>query len=114
MSNKSISPILKPNLRIFFKLNQDLLSEDFIEKIGREEGGTEYVDAEIARDFGWTEEIMKARVGVALVDEDGDTIAEFKGGTALARAEKARSSAKVTFDIDVEEADEAEEAEEAE
>lgn len=97
--------VFKPQLRIFYKLDERLLSEEFIQKIGTEEGRVDYVDAEKARDFAWSEEIMEARIGAALVDEDGDILAEFKGPTALARAEAARGSVKVTFDMGIDTGD---------
>lgn len=114
MSNIAES-LYKPQLRIFYKLDERKLSPEFIDKVGREEGRTDYVDAEKARDLPWTEEIFDSRIGTALVDEDGDILAEFTGVTALARAEKARASVKVSFDVDIDlDEDEVQEEDESE
>lgn len=89
-----------PSLRIFRALDTNGLSEEFKDKIGAEEGAFDYVDGDKARDFAWTEEIMENTIGAALVDAEGNVLHEFDGPNALAKAESARSSARITFSID--------------
>jgi len=90
-----------PQLRIFRKLDVDGLSEEFIEKVGAEEGDFEYVDVDRARDGVYTDEIMEYTIGAALVDSEGSILHEWDGADAVARAERAKGSARVTIDMDV-------------
>lgn len=99
MANRTQS--LSDQLRVFRKLDVEALSEDFVEKIGIEEGNYEYVDADRARDFEWTEEIMATTIGAAVVDADGEIIAEFSGPDAVNKALGVRASAKMTFSLDL-------------
>lgn len=94
-----------PRLRVFRKLDVDALSEDFVEKILKDEGSVEYVDHDRARDLPFTEEIMATTIGAALVDSEGNILAEYPGSDAWKKAEKARSTARITFDIDLDEDD---------
>lgn len=100
-----INPSYAPALRIFRKLDTESLTQDFIDKVLPEEGSIEYVDSERARDYPYTEEIMETTVGVALVNEDGEILAEWEGKDAFAKANAARKTAKITFSVDVDVAD---------
>lgn len=91
---------LGPQLRVFRRLDVERLSPEFIEKIGEKEGTVEYVDADRARDWEWTDEIMQTTVGAALVDAEGNILAEFDGPDGWRKAERARATAKVTFELD--------------
>lgn len=97
--------VFKPKLRIFRQLDKSGLSEDFIATVGEAEGSIEYVDADRARDFGWTEEIMANTIAAVLVDDKGSIVARFDGPDGFKAAEKARTSARVVFDIDIPDAD---------
>lgn len=99
MANRTQS--LSDQLRVFRKLDVEALSEDFVEKIGIEEGNYEYVDADRARDYEWTDEIMATTIGAAVVDADGEIIAEFSGPDAVSKAMDVRASAKMTFSLDL-------------
>lgn len=93
--------VFLPQLRVFRKLDQRKLSDEFIETIGKAEGTTEWVDANRARDLGWTEEIMEATIGAALVDAQGQFVKTFDGPDGFILAEKAKASARVVFDYEV-------------
>lgn len=95
--------VFKPNLRVFRRLDVDRLSPEFIDYIGETEGSYEYVDANIGRDYGFTEEIMNTTVGAAIVDEQGNVIREYDGLDAWRLAEKAVAGARVTLGIEVDE-----------
>ena len=90
---------LAPKLRVFLELNYENLTSDFLSKVEVEEGRADYVDADRPRDLPYTEEIAENIIGAAVVDEEGNIVAQFKGATAFAKALRARSSAKVTFDV---------------
>lgn len=94
-----------PRLRVFRKLDVDKLTQDFLDKVEVEEGRADYVDADRPRDLPYTEEIIERTIGAALVDAEGNILAEFRGAEAVAKAEKARSSARVTFSVDVDDED---------
>lgn len=94
-----------PKLRIFRRLDVDRLSPEFIEKIGQDEGSVEYVDHDRPRDLGFTEEILEATVGAALVDSEGQILAEYNGPDAWRKVEKAKAGARITFDIDLDDDD---------
>lgn len=96
-----ITPVI-PNIRVFRRLDTSLLSTEFVEKVSVEEDDIEYVDANRARDAWQTEEIMEATLGAALVDAEGNVLAEFEGPDAYLKAEKAKASARVTFSMEIE------------
>lgn len=93
--------IFTPQLRVFRQLDQSKLTDEFKVTIGEAEGSTEWVDANRARDLGWTEEIMAATIGAALVDANGQFVKKFDGPDGFRVAEKARSSARVVFDYEL-------------
>lgn len=91
---------INPTLRIFAKLDASKLSDAFKEVIGDAEGSYEAVDWDLARDLPWTEEIMEAYTTFLVVDEAGEVLVEVD---SLPKAERVRSSAKVTFNLEVDE-----------
>lgn len=92
----------QPRLRIFRVLDEKRLSEAFVDANQRFEGGTlPYVDADRPRDVELTEEIMEATIGAVLVNTQGEVVAEFDGNDAVSKAERAKSSAKITFSLDL-------------
>jgi hypothetical protein len=99
--------VFLPQLRVFRRLDQRLLSPEAVEYFDQEEGSSQFVDSDRARNFEWTQEVMSATDGAALVDGDGNILYEFSGDDAVAKAEKARSSARMTFDLGIDNADEA-------
>jgi hypothetical protein len=102
---------LAPKLRVFLELDYSNLTPDFLAKVEVEEGRADYVDADRPRDLPYTEEILENVAGAVVVDEDGNIVAQFKGKTAFAKALRARSNARVTFDVKTDvESDEDDEA----
>lgn len=101
--------VFAPQLRVFRQLDVKKLSPDFIETVGAAEGSVEWVDAARARDQIWTEEIMDATIGAAIVDARGEFVKTFPGKDGFLAAEKSRSSARVVFDYDLVEETTAEE-----
>lgn len=93
--------VFQPKLRVFRQLNVSKLSKEFVAKLQIEEGGVEWVDANRARDLGWTEEVMSATIGAAIVDAEGNFLAKFTGKNATSKAEAARANARLTFSVDV-------------
>jgi hypothetical protein len=91
-----------PKLRVYRILDEDRLTEAFKDANLRHEGGTlPYVDGDRARDVELTEEIMETTVGAALVDQQGEIVAEFEGKDAVRKAEMARKTARITFSLDI-------------
>lgn len=66
-----------------------------------DEGNPEYVDGDRARDLEWTDEIVAHTIGAALVDDEGEIVTEFDGEDAVERAERARASARIVFNVDL-------------
>lgn len=93
--------IAVPRLRIFRELDVNSLSEEFIDAITKAEGTLPYVDADRPRDYPLTEEILENTVAAILVDPDGQVLGKFDGPEGWLAAEKAKSTARVTFDISV-------------
>ena len=67
-----------------------------------EAGNPDFVDAERVRDYIWTDEIVAATTGYALVDQQGQKLADFK---TLLEAETAKASARIVFDVRLADAD---------
>lgn len=86
---------LSQTLRVFRHLDTEAMSDEFKVTIGEREGGFEYVDAEVARDWEWTDEIMQITIGAALVDVEGNIVAEFDGPDGWKQAIEARAGAKM-------------------
>lgn len=95
------APFMQPALRVFLHLDTDALSDDFKEMVGETEGTYEWVDAGRARDFELTEEIMRARIGAALVDAQGSIVQTFDGPDGFKNAERAKASARIVFDYEI-------------
>lgn len=94
-----------PRLRVFRELDVSKLTKEFKEAIAAHEGADilPYVDANRPRDIGLTEEIMEHTIGAILVNPEGETLARFEGRDGWLKAEKARASARVTFNLDFDE-----------
>ena len=91
-----------PDLRTFRRLDADKLDPNVREKLEIEEGRADYVDGGLPRSFEITEEIMEFTTGAAVVSEEGEILAEFEGADAASRAERAMSTARVTYQMDFE------------
>lgn len=91
---------INPTLRIFAKLDTDKLSREFIETIGSAEGSYEAVDWDLARDLPWTEEVMSSVESFLVVDDEGNVLTEVD---TFAKADSVRRSARVTFQVEVDE-----------
>jgi hypothetical protein len=90
-------------LRVFRRLDPKLTTPAFKSFIRDNEGGNpEFLDGEVARDYIWTDEIVDSTVSFAVVGQGGDVLAEFK---TLDAAEKAKASAKVVFDVQLDDVD---------
>jgi hypothetical protein len=98
-----VHDVFKPDLRVFLRLDVDRLSNEFIEVIGDKEGNFEYVDADLGRDYEYTEEIMQTTIGAAIVDDQGNILREYEGDGAVDKARRAVSGAKVTLGLDIDE-----------
>lgn len=86
-------------LTIYRKLNPKITTDAFKAFITNDEAGNpDFVDGERVRDYVWTDEIVEATVGFAVVGQNGDILAEFP---SLEAAEKAKASAKVVFDVKI-------------
>lgn len=93
--------MLVPSLRIMRELDQSKLSPEAIDHFNRNEDGPEYVDHDRARSAEYTEEVMAATKSALLLDDAGRVVAKFPGASGWMKAEKARSSARVTFDVEI-------------
>lgn len=58
-----------------------------------------FIDNDHPRDYEHTEDIIKATVGFALIDEAGNIVGSFK---SLEEAEKAKAGARVVFTHEIE------------
>lgn len=93
--------VFQPKLRVFRQLDVGRLSKEFVSRLQIEEGSVEWVDANRARNLEWTEEVMSATIGAAIVDAEGNFLAKFTGKNATSKAETARANARLTFSVDV-------------
>ncbi len=84
-------------LTVYRRLNPKITTDAFKAYITEREGGDpNLVNGELPRDYVWTDEIVEATTGFAVVGQNGDVLAEFP---TLAAAENAKASAKVVFDV---------------
>lgn len=90
---------LRPDLRIFAKLDTGKLTKEFKEVIAKAEGTFEAVDLDRPRDLPWTQEIMASIDSYLVVDEDGEVLVEVD---TFEKADRVRRSAKVTFAVELE------------
>lgn len=92
----------QPKLRVFRELDEERLTEAFVDANQRFEGGTlPYVDVDRPRDVELTEEIMETTIAAVLVDTEGNIVARFEGEDAWQQAERARATARITFSLDI-------------
>ena len=90
----------KPALTIYRVLERSLLSPEFIEHVKTAEHAADptFVENDRPRDYLWSDEIVAATKAFALVDQNGNRVAEFP---TLVEAEAAAASATVTFGVQV-------------
>ena len=86
------------------------LTPDTMDEVYKQEGEEPYfmaadeadvylVDNDVPRDIAYTEELMEQTLGFAIVDNRGRVHKKFKD---LGKAEQARSTATINFDVSVE------------
>lgn len=89
-----------PMLTIYRVLDGGKLSPEFIAHVQKDEKAADptFVENDRPRDYLWSDEIVAATRSFALVDQNGNRVAEFP---TLTEVEAARASATITFGVTV-------------
>jgi hypothetical protein len=102
-ASKAVQPA-SPVLSVYRQLDPKRTSPEFKAYIvDFEQGDPSFVSADRPRDYVWTDEIVHATTGYALVDASGGVLARFD---SLDKAEAAKASARIVFDVAIDAEDE--------
>lgn len=81
-------------------LDKNAISDELASYLRKHEGSSEAIDADLSRDWSWTDEIMSITKGYIVVDNDGNKLAS---ATSAEQAAKIASSAKISINLTLDE-----------